>query len=126
MFQLNKKYLVFTLLLLFTEIIIALYAHDQIIRPYGGDFLVVILLYCFVKSIVNLEVIIAAIAVLLFSYLIEILQYFHIVEVLGLGNSKAARVIMGNSFEWADMLAYTLGIIFVVFIETKWKAQPAI
>jgi hypothetical protein len=48
------------------------------------------------------------------------LQYFHVVELLGLGHSKLARVIIGSSFEWMDMLAYTLGIGLVLSIETIW------
>ena len=48
----NKTYFLLALLLLLAEVLIALYLHDALIRPYGGDFLVVILLYCFVKSFV--------------------------------------------------------------------------
>ena len=126
MFQFNKTYFTLTLLLLLTEIVIAVYLQDQIIRPYGGDFLVVIMLYCMVKSIINSDVKNTAIAVLLFSYLIEIMQYFHILKVLGFENSRLASVILGTSFEWTDMLAYTLGIIFVFIIESKNKAQSAV
>ena len=125
MFHIRKNYLIVTLLLFVVEILIALYAHDRIIRPYGGDFLVVILLYCMISSITDFGVKITATAILLFSCLIEILQHYHIVKLLGLQNSKIANVVLGTSFEWTDMLAYTLGIIFVVIFETK-KAQPAI
>ena len=126
MFQFRKNYLILALLLFLTEIIIALYAHDKIIRPYIGDFLVVILLYCLVQSTINTDFKMTVITVLLFSYLIEILQYFHILNVLGLENSRIASVILGTSFEWTDMLAYTLGILFVVVIETRLKDQTAI
>ena len=34
------------------ELIIALYVHDRIIRPYIGDMLVVVLVYCFVRVFV--------------------------------------------------------------------------
>ncbi|MBB5638747.1 glucan phosphoethanolaminetransferase (alkaline phosphatase superfamily) [Pedobacter cryoconitis] len=53
MFRFNKYYFGFTLLLLSIEILIARYAHDQIIRPYAGDFLIVIFLYCLVMSFFN-------------------------------------------------------------------------
>ena len=119
MLRVRKKYLIVTLLLFVAEILIALYARDRIIRPYGGDFLVVILLYCMVSSVTDFGVKITATTILLFSYLIEILQYYHIVKLSGLQNSKIANVVLGTSFEWADMLAYTLGIIFVVIFETK-------
>jgi hypothetical protein len=113
----NKTYFVLSILLLAVEIFIALYVHDQIIRPYLGDVLVVILLYCFVKSFFNLPVNLAAIAVLLFSYLIETLQYFNIVKRLGLENSSLANTIIGNYFTWVDILAYTLGFLMVLGFE---------
>ena len=112
-------YAISTLLLFITEVLIALFVHDQFIRPYIGDFLVVILIYCFVKSFLNTPVIATAIGVLLFAYTVEFLQYFHIVEVLGLQHSRAARIIIGSSFEWRDILAYTMGILAVVLVEKR-------
>jgi hypothetical protein len=107
----------FTILLLFIESIIALYFHDRIIRPYVGDLLVVILIYCFCKSFFYTRVFPTAIAVLLFAYTIELLQYLNFVKFIGLENSKAANIIFGYSFEWIDMIAYTLGIGIVLLVE---------
>lgn len=118
MFQFNRNYFILTILLFLTEIAIAMYVHDDFIRPYFGDFLVVILLYCFVKSFVKVSVLLAASLVLIFSFGIEIAQYFNMVEKLGLQHSKIARVVLGNSFAWMDLLAYVLGILTVIGIET--------
>lgn len=71
---LSPSYLRATLFLFLIEVLIALYAHDRIIRPYIGDLLVVILIYCFVKSFLNTPVWPTAIGVLIFSYTIEVLQ----------------------------------------------------
>jgi hypothetical protein len=46
MFRFNLRYALLSVLLLGIEIFIGACLHDSIIRPYGGDFLVVILLYC--------------------------------------------------------------------------------
>jgi hypothetical protein len=46
----NKTYSLLALTFFTTEVLIGTYMHDAIIRPYGGDFLVVILIYCIVKS----------------------------------------------------------------------------
>lgn len=116
-FKLNVIYLVFTIILFTIEILIAKFAHDEIIRPYIGDLLVVILIYCFVKSLLNTPFFYTAIAVLIFSYLVETLQYFDIVTKLGLAHSKFARIIIGTSFAWIDMAAYTVGIAIVIGIE---------
>ena len=118
MFQFNRNYFILTILLFLTEIAIAMYVHDDFIRPYFGDFLVVILLYCFVKSFIKFSVLVAASLVLIFSFAIEIAQYFNMVEKLGLKHSKIARVVLGNSFAWMDLLAYVLGILTVISIET--------
>ena len=117
MFQFNRNYFIPTILLFLIETAIALYLHDNFIRPYFGDFLVVILLYCFVKSFVNVSVWVAAGLVLLFSFAIETAQYFNMVEKLGLQHYKVAKVVLGNSFAWMDLLAYILGILIVISIE---------
>jgi len=119
MIKFHPRYFLITLILLITEICIALFVHDNFIRPFFGDFLVVILIYCFIRSFFNLPTVALAIGVLLFSYFIETLQYFKIVTVLGLQHSKIARVIIGTSFGWTDLLAYTLGIGLVLLLEKK-------
>ena len=113
----QKRYFVLAIIILITERLIAAFAHDKIIRPYIGDLLVVILIYCFLKSFLDIPVFPTAIAVLLFSYTIEILQYFNLADRLGFHNSKLAKIIIGSSFEWIDLIAYTAGIAIVLFIE---------
>ena len=125
-FKFNSKYCFSFLILLLIEIIIALYVNDQIIRPYIGDLLVVILIYCFIKSFFPTPVMKTAIAVLLFACTIETLQYFNLVQKLGLQDSKAARIIIGSAFEWKDMLAYVAGIGLVLMIERMKKENPAL
>jgi len=118
-FKFEKQYFVLAVLILITEILIALYMRDRIIRPYGGDFLIVIFLYCLVKSFVVIDVVTCALVVLLFSYMIETLQFFRLVEVLGLSESNIAKVVLGTSFEWTDLVAYTAGVLFVLTVELK-------
>lgn len=125
MIQFHIRYFIFAVLIFLVEVFIALFVHDAIIRPYAGDFLVVILLYCFIKAFFNVSVLNAAIAVLLFSYGVEFLQYCNIVEKLNLQQSKLARVIIGTSFEWVDIVSYTLGIGLVLFLEARRGRQTA-
>lgn len=99
------------------EIMIALFIHDNFIRPYMGDVLVVILIYCFLKSFFDVPVLPAALLVLGFSFFVEFLQYVNIVEKLRLGNSKFARIVIGTSFSWMDMLAYWGGFMLVLIVE---------
>jgi len=117
MLTFKRHYFVATILLLCIEILIALFVHDRIVRPYIGDVLVVILIYCFVKSFLKISVFTAAMATLLFAYLVEIGQYFNMVTVLGLQDSKIARTVLGTSFGWVDLVAYTVGVALVLGIE---------
>lgn len=113
----NKKYFLAGIILFLVEVFIAIYVRDKFIRPYAGDFLVVMLLYCFLKSFLKISVAAAAISVLAFGYLIEALQYFKTIYLLGLENDRIMGIVLGSHFEWADLLAYTLRILTIFGIE---------
>ncbi len=117
-FKFTLRYFTLTIILLAVEICIALFVHDAIIRPYIGDVLVVILIYCFVKSFFNTPVVLTAIAVLVFAFMAEASQYFDLINLLGLQHSALARVILGSSFSWMDLVTYTIGSM-IVFIAEK-------
>jgi len=119
MVRFHWKYFVLAVFIFLIEVLIASYLHDPIIRPYIGDLLVVILLYCLLKSFVNISVMKAAIFVLLFAYVVEFLQYLNLIKYLGLQKSRLANIVLGNYFEWIDMIAYTIGIALVVFAEKR-------
>lgn len=113
----NAYYFYWTVLLFVTEVYIGMFVKDDFVRPYMGDFLVVILIYAFVRAFFKYPVINTAIGVLLFAFLVEILQHFNIVEVLGLDSYPLARTVIGTAFNWEDFIAYTLGIVTVVVCE---------
>ena len=110
-------YFSLTIFLFIAEVFIGSVMHDAVIRPYGGDVLVVILIYCFVKSFFDTPILITCICVLLFAYAVEVSQYFHLVYVLGGGNSPITKALMGTSFSFVDLLCYTLGILTVLVAE---------
>lgn len=113
----SPMYFALTIVLFIVEVLIALYLHDKFVRPYVGDFLVVILLYCFVRSFLQAPVIPVALAVLVFSYFIETLQYLNFVKRIGLEHSRLANVVLGNYFTWDDILSYTLGVGLIILLE---------
>ena len=117
MLRFNKTYFLLTIILFCIEVIIALFIHDNFIRPYFGDVLVVILIYCFIQTFINLPKTKTAIYVLLFPFLVETLQYFNFITFLGLENNKLAKTVIGNSFSFHDLLAYVAGIIIVLGVE---------
>lgn len=102
-----------------------MFVKDTFIRPFFGDVLVVMLLFSFVKIFCENNSIKVAIAVLLFAYIIEILQYFNFIEILGIQDNKIARVVLGATFDWLDLVAYTLGVIFSMVLDNKLNGRKS-
>ncbi|HYG19822.1 MAG TPA: DUF2809 domain-containing protein [Ohtaekwangia sp.] len=117
MLTFNKNYGTIALVILVAEVLIALFVSDGFIRPYVGDVLVVVLIYCFIKSFLRAPVLPTALSVLGLAFTTEFLQYVGIVEMLEWQHSNIARIVIGTSFEWADLLAYIMGIVFVLAAE---------
>ena len=115
----NVRSFILFLILFVTEVIIAFYVKQHFIRFIFGDFLIVIMLYFFLKSFLKTKSLYLAIAVLLFAYAIEFIQLTNFLETLHLEDNKLANLIFGNTFSIADLVAYTLGIFTVLSIEKK-------
>ena len=113
----RPRYLLLTLILLVTEVLIALYVHDGFVRPYLGDVLVVMLVYCFLRTFLNWKILTTALFTLAFSFLVETLQALNLLEYLGWEDSKLAATLLGNSFAWLDMLAYLAGFVLILLFE---------
>jgi hypothetical protein len=109
--KINKKYLFAFLCLLIVEVIIALFVHDNIIRPYIGDFLVVILLYTLIRAFIGKPIKNLPVYIFLFAFAVEMAQYFRIIEILNLSDNKFAATILGTSFDIKDLLCYLVGAI---------------
>ena len=125
MFRFNRTYFFLAVVLFIIELLIAIFVRDTFIRPYVGDYLVVMLIYCAVRTILQAPAWKTALGVLLFSYGVETLQYFQFINRLGLEDNVIARTVIGFGFEWADLIAYTLGILTVLAFEKRaqWKRE---
>lgn len=93
------------------EVLIALFVRDRFIRPYGGDVLVVVLICCFVRIFFPTGVRLLPLWVFLFALAVEIGQYFDYVSLLGLGDIRFFRVLLGTSFSWVDLICYGVGCV---------------
>ena len=109
----NNFYFPLFLAILGVEIWIALCVHDDIIRPYVGDVLVIVLLYAFIRMLFPMKVTYAVTVVFMFACFIEILQAFHFVALLGLENNGIARTVLGTSFSWTDVSMYAVGALCI-------------
>jgi hypothetical protein len=115
--QFNKTYFIIFVLLFVTDALIAIYLKTGFVRHTFGDFLVVILLYCFIKSFLTIKPLPGAIGVLIVSFAIEFLQMGNLLYHLNLQNNTIAKLVLGSTFRTSDLVAYTLGIITVLIIE---------
>ena len=106
-------YLTATIVLLIIEVLIALYVHDDFVRPYVGDMLVVVVGYAFVRIFIPERITLLPLWVFIFAVAVEILQWFHIVVLLGLTDNRFFRVLIGGVFDVKDILCYGVGCIML-------------
>ena len=118
-FRFNLYAFLIFLLLFLVEVLIALFVNDSFIRPYVGDVLVVILIYYFLKSFIQTHPVYLSVSVLLFAYAVEIAQYFNLVEILGVQDNILLRTVLGSTFSWGDMAAYTIGAVICCLIDFR-------
>ncbi|MDR1707854.1 MAG: DUF2809 domain-containing protein [Prevotella sp.] len=117
-----KPFIIFCIIFLI-EVLIAKFINDNIIRPYVGDILAVILIYYFIKAFIQTKSIYIIFGTVLFAYLVEIGQYLHIADILGVKN-KILRIMIGSSFSWGDIICYTIGgTICYIFNKDKSISQ---
>ena len=136
----RKSFFIYAVLLFLTEVLIALYAPAGFIRGFVGDVLVVILLFCMVRAVVSpVEKAAAkntgdgikhlfqtpwlAVAVLLFAFAIEFGQYWGLVDKLGLGGNRLARIVIGSHFDPLDLVAYFVG--YLILLGCYWKSRQS-
>lgn len=115
----NKNYFFCFIGLFLIETAIALFITNTFIRSTFGDVLVVMLMYCFIKSFINIKPFPIAIGVLMFAFTLEFLQLFKLTEILNPYNNSIIKVILGNTFQIFDLLAYSFGTLAILIIEYK-------
>lgn len=114
----NLKYFVLTIFVFIIEVLIATtFKNFVFLRSYFGDVLVVVLIYTFIQSFFEADKFKTIIGVLIFSFAIEFLQYFHFAEVLGFKENKLAMIVLGNSFSWIDILCYAAGGLAIYLVD---------
>jgi hypothetical protein len=113
----NIRYFLLFLIVFAIEILIALFVHDRIIRPYFGDVLAVVWVYLLVKSFTNLKPVTVSVVSLAFACLVEYAQYIHLVKILGIQKNKLLCTVLGTGFEWLDIGMYFCGAILSLIID---------
>lgn len=106
-------YAIATILLLSVEVFIALYVHDAFIRPYVGDVLVVAVIYTFIRIFIPEKCLLLSLYIFLFAAGVEVLQLFHLVELLGLEKDGFWGILIGAVFDIKDVLCYAIGCLIL-------------
>lgn len=106
-------YFILTFIILFVEVIIALFVHDSFIRPYVGDILVVAVIYTFIRIFIPDKVKLLPLYIFLFSVSVELMQYINIVKMLGLQDNRFFSVLVGTIFDIKDIICYGGGCLLI-------------
>lgn len=108
--KLRISFLAVFVLLLAVEVLIALFVHDDFVRPYVGDMIVTVVVWSFLRIIFPDRFKLMSLYVMFFAILVEVGQYFHYTELLGITNPVLVTM-MGTSFAWADIACYAVGCV---------------
>lgn len=117
----RRMYIVLTIIFLVVEVLIALFVHDRFIRPYIGDVLVVILIYMFIRCFIPDGLKMLPLYVFLFATCVEVMQFFHIVELFGVEDNRFLKTLIGASFDIKDIICYAIGCILIAIFSRRGK-----
>ncbi len=115
------RYLVICIVLFFVEVLIALFVHDDFVRPYIGDVLVVFVVYSAVRVLFPKRIKYLSIYTFIFAVSVELLQLINIVEILGFGDNRFISVLVGSVFDIKDIICYGVGCLVLFVFELKIK-----
>lgn len=111
--KLRITYAIIFAVLFLTEVLIALFVHDNFVRPYIGDVLVVVLICAFLRILIPQKIRLLPVFVTIFAVLVEVLQYLDFVNLMGLADNRIISIALGRTFDIKDIICYTAGgIIF--------------
>lgn len=122
--RLRAVYLTAFIVLLCVEFLIGAFAHDNFIRPYGGDVLVVILIYCMIRIIKPTGIKLLPLYVFIFALFVELLQLVKIVDLLGIPRGSIVAIMVGTSFSFIDIICYAVGCGITYITELIIKKHP--
>lgn len=119
--RLQRGYAIIAATLFVIEVCIALFVRDSFIRPVFGDVLAVMLVYCAVLAVFDLPRVVVAAFAFAVGVAVELMQYFDALTLFGLEQNPVARIVLGTTFSWGDIVAYGVGAIAAMGADTIWR-----
>ena len=101
------------------EVLIALFVHDNFVRPYLGDVLAVVCVYFLARVIFADKPRYLSPFVTLFAFAVELVQLTPLSEHL----PSPLFVIVGGTFDFKDLLCYLAGGAICFLIE-QFRLRP--
>jgi len=117
----KKRYFIPFLLVLVCEIAIAIFHFHRFVRGFLGDVLVIPLLYFLLRTFFTITHKSTIYVVLGFAFIVETLQLFNLAKILNI-RSELLKIIIGNTFDWKDLLAYGFGA-FCIHLLHKFSSE---
>lgn len=119
--KLRTIYAVLFFILLLVELFIGLFVNDAFIRPYVGDMLVTVLICSLCRIFIPTKAQLLPVYVFVFAAIVELGQYFDVIKLLGLENSRILSVAVGRTFSFIDLICYAVGCLAFFVIEHTLK-----
>ena len=109
--QCTLVYMIVALVTFLIEVYIALNVNDAFIRPHGGDFLVVIMLYALFRGLFKRRTSWTAVSVFVLACAIETIQATSLPSMLTHLNDQWLPVVVGSRFDVIDIVMYGAGTL---------------
>lgn len=97
------------------EVLIALFVHDALVRPYFGDVLAVVCVYFFARIFLPEKPRYLSVFVTVFAFAVELVQLTPLSEAL----PSPLSVIVGGTFDFADLACYLVGGAICFLVDKK-------
>lgn len=113
----RPDYAIATAIVFLIEVAIALWVHDSLIRPHGGDALAVVLVYLGLRAVTPVGPKSGAAIALGIAFAVEAAQWIGLAAMLGLRPHTISETMLGSSFDMGDLIAYCLGALAILAVE---------
>lgn len=103
---------------LIIEIFIGMFMHQGFIRDYGGDILIIPLLYTFIRIFwvedSRYTRLYLPLGLFLFGVCVELLQAADLLNILEIRRNSILGIIVGSTCDVKDILCYFAGTLFIL------------
>lgn len=98
------------------ELYIALFVHDNFVRPYLGDVIFIPLVYCLLRTFVPKRFRFLLLGVLILAIGVEFAQLLGITKWISGGN-PFLLALLGTSYSFVDIICYVAGTAITFCVE---------